>query len=448
MRPVGVGTGTGALVYAYTGAGGSVLVVTAQNDADLFEGVAMLLDEDRLIQEKNSYAFVPSGSAEIMIRNLAISDLIENGDTIKSITNQDGIDFVGPFHQEKTVYLPLSGGFVLGEGGKVELKMRYSDNLDFDRSLVTVYWGDTPVASRKLDREKTSLDVFSFLMPSDVVGTHAASIKIAFDLEIKELYCTKRADQMPWAYVSGESTLYLPAGSGSTYDLALRPYPFQRLSYFNSLAVVVPDRMSDAEYALFGRLAALFGSGASPYGNLGVWYASSYPAQTENRNVILLGTWLDNVQIRALNDLLSFKYSEEGNRFESNQQILLSEDYSTSIAVLQLIRSPWQEGRAILVASAPNDTALTQIDRFSSVAENTWAFAGDAFLIDSELETRSYRFLEELTLEKATLQERLQEHKEALLFTLISTGSMFLILVAVLLILLRYRRNRREEEKK
>ena len=74
--------------------------------------------------------------------------------------------------------------------------------------------------------------------------------------------------------------------------------------------------------------------------------------------------------------------------------------------------------------------------------------AGDAFLIDRDLETKSFRFLKDEPVEKATLRERLEVHRDAVLFTLVSTSAMLMILIAVVLILLRYRRNRREEEKK
>ena len=438
----------GAFVYLYGQQGAYVMVVTAARAEDLTEAAFMLLDSERVSQEKYDWTFVPAGAANIVIANRSQSALIENGETIKSVTNQNGINFIGPFHQVSTIYLPFSGGFVLGEGGKVELKMRYSDNLDFDRSMVTVYWGDTPVASKKLDRDKATLDTFSFMMPSDVVGTHAASIKIAFDLEIKELYCTKRADEMPWAYVSGESTLYFPAGNASVYDLSLRPYPFQRLGLFNSLAVVVPDEIDEIEYAVFGRIAALMGADVSPYGTISVWYASHFPKENQNVNVIALGTWQDNAFLRAINDQLNFPFTEEGTRFASNSQLLLSERYAAEICVLQYIRSPYQEGRAVLAVCAPDSQVLSQLDRYAAVQENTWSLAGDAFLIDRDLETKSFRFLKENAIEKATLRDRLEKNRDAILFTIISTSVMFLMLIAIILILLRYRRNRREEEKK
>ena len=438
----------GAVVFEYEKDGWYVIVVTAVDEKDLSEGACLLIDEDRISQEKYSWAFVPAGSAQTVINNSTLSSLIENGETIKGITNQNGINFIGPFHQESTIYLPFSGGFVLGEGGKIDIKMRYSDNLDFDRSLVTLYWGDTPVASKKLSHEFADNDTFSFLMPADVVGTHADSIKITFDLEIQELYCTKRADQVPWAYVSGDSTFYLPSGFSSTYDLALRPYPFQVLGLYNNLVVVVPDAMSDTEYALFGRMAALTGTNISPYGSMHVKFVSNFTLETENSNIILIGTWEDNAVIQALNDRLSFKFEDEGARFAGNDQLLLSRRYAEEISVLQIIRHPYQDKRAILVVSAPDDKALSLVDRFSAVQENTWSFAGDAFIIDSDLETKNYRFLEDLPKEKLTLQERMLQHKDAVLFTLISTTTMLILFIGALIILLRYRRNVIEENKK
>ena len=438
----------GAIIYEYENDGRAILVLTSENPECLSEGAALLMDEDRVTQEKSNWAYIPAGAAEQVVMNRSLSSLIEDGETIEGITDYEGLSFIGPFHQEQTIYLPFSGGFILGEGGKIDLRLRYSDNLDFDRSLITVYWGDKPVASKKLEKDKCDSDTFSFMMPSDAVGTHAASIKIAYDLEVKDQYCTKRADEMPWGYVSGDSVLYLPVGASSTYDLSLRPYPFQQLGSFNNLAIVIPDSMSDTEYAMFGRIAALLGSNVSPYGDLKIWAASRYPAETENRHVVALGTYRSNEFIQKINNRLSFKYSESGDCFLSNEQLILGDRYSREMAVLQIIRSPWQKGRAILTVSAVDDTSLSSIERFASVQENTWTLAGDAFLIDRDLETKHYRFLKDEAVHQASLRERIAQNKNAILFTLISTFAMILILAAILIVAFRFRKNKAEEEKK
>ena len=98
--------------------------------------------------------------------------------------------------------------------------------------------------------------------------------------------------------------------------------------------------------------------------------------------------------------------------------------------------------------SGADDKALSLADRFAAVLSNTWSFAGDTFIIDSDLETKSFRFLEELPVQELTLKERVEQHRDAVLFTLISTAAMLILFIGALIILLRYRRNVTEEEKK
>ena len=45
-------------------------------------------------------------------------------------------------------------------------------------------------------------------------------------------------------------------------------------------------------------------------------------------------------------------------------------------------------------------------------------------------------------------KEELEQNRDAVLFTLVSTLAMFLILITIIIVLLRYRKNRREEEKR
>ena len=82
------------------------------------------------------------------------------------------------------------------------------------------------------------------------------------------------------------------------------------------------------------------------------------------------------------------------------------------------------------------------------VQENTWSFAGDAFIIDRNLETKQFTFLQDQPVEPAGLRERFEAHRDEIIFTLISTSAMLILLIAVLIILIRFRRNRREEAKK
>ena len=415
-----------------------ILLITSENEDCLAEAAIMLLDESRVSQEKDSVAFVKAGSAQKVIESSQSSDMIAGRYTLDALMDS-GLSFVGPFHQKGDIYLPFSGGYVLADSGKMVLKFRYSKNLDFRRSMITVYWGDIPVASKKLTLENADGDELTFTMPQDVVGTYAGKISIAFDLELPELFCTPRMDEMPWAYVTEESVFYLPVGAGSNYNLAQRPYPFEISSEFNHLLVVIPDEISSEELNTLGELIALYGENISPYGELNVKKAGNFKKEEDKDNhIITIGNYTDNSFIRELNDQLYFAYNDTGDAFSSNDQLVLSENYAKNIATLQLLYSPYTEKRAILVAAALDDRTTGFLREFISDDENAWDLEKDTVLIDSDLEVKTYESAQERKEEKQPiLKNMMEENKEAAVFTVVSTAIMLLLLLTAILIFIR-----------
>lgn len=428
---------TTAMVHYLQEDGVDTLLITSDSGEALEEAAMMLMDESRVSQEKTGTAFVREHAADA-IRAQTGGTLEAGRMTLDSLTDS-GMYFVGPFHQQGDIYLPFSGGYVLAESGMIDLKFRYSENLDFERSVVTVFWGDVPVSSKRLSRENAGGDTLSFTMPSDVVGTYAGKITIAFDLELPDLFCTPRMDEMPWAYVTGDSTFYLPVGAGGSYTLSQRPYPFEVSSRFNELDVVIPENISAAELNTLGRVIALYGEQPSPYGSLSVSYADAMTAQ-ENKtgNLIVIGTHSDNSLIRALNEHLSFRYSDTGSNFLSNDAMVLSDQYARDVATLQMFPSPYADGRAVLVAGTLDDAGMQNLGSFLRSAENVWKLGKDTALVDSNLELRTFELAEKKSAVSTPILKRmLDTNRETTIFTLAANGMMVLLLLAGILILIR-----------
>lgn len=413
-----------------------VLLVTSDSGDALVEAAVLLMDDTRVRQEKGSVAFVRA-DASAGIRAQMTGTLKSGRMTLDSLMDS-GLSFVGPFHQEGDIYLPFSGGYVLAESGMVDLKFRYSENLDFDRSLITVYWGDVPVSSKRLTKENAGGDTLSFTMPEDVVGTYAGKITIAFDLELVDLFCTPRMDEMPWAYVTSDSSFYLPVGAGGNYTLSQRPYPFEVSSQFSDLNVVIPGNVSAAELDALGRIIALYGEDPSPYGKLRVTYADSMTEEDKSSNLIVIGNYGDNSMIRELNGSLNFRYSDTGSNFLGNEAMVLSDSYAGDISTLQLFPSPYTDDRAVLVVGALDDEGMQNLRQFLGDARNVWKLEKDTVLIDGEGSVRSFEMSQKKT-ETATpiLKRMMDSNREAAVFTLVSTAVMLLFLLAAILILIR-----------
>ncbi len=446
-QSLGADLSTQALVHFYVDGGVETLLITSDSGEALTEAAMMLMDESRVSQEKTSTAFVHENAADSI--RAQIGSTLEAGRMTLDSLLDSGLSFVGPFHQEGDIYLPFSGGYVLAESGMVDLKFRYSENLDFDRSMITVYWGDIPVSSKRLTKENAGGDTLSFTMPDDVVGTYAGKITIAFELELPDLFCTPRMDEMPWAYVTSDSSFYLPVGTGSSYTFGQRPYPFEVSSRFNELNVVIPEHITPAELNTLGRVIALYGEQPSPYGDLRVTYANdliqeldehgtSITKEHKNDNLIVIGTYADNSMIRELNQNLSFRYSDTGSNFLSSDAMVLSDHYAREIATMQIFPSPYADGRAVLVVGALDDTGMQNLHSFLSQASSTWKMEKDTILIDSDQQIRTFELAEKRTNTSTPILKRmLESNQETAIFTLVATGVMVLLLLIFILILIR-----------
>ena len=426
-----------ALVYFFRDEGVDTLLITSDSGEALTEAAAMLMDDDRVTQEKTDLAFVRENAAD-SIRAQIGSSLAAGRISLDSLLDS-GLSFIGPFRQAGDIYLPFSGGYVLADSGMVDLKFRYSENLNFERSMITVYWGNVPVSSKRLTRENAGGDTLSFTMPQDVVGTYAGKITIAFDLELPDLFCTPRMDEMPWAYVTGDSSFYLPVGAGGSFSLSQRPYPFEVSSRFNELNVVIPEHITAAELDTLGRVVALYGEQPSPYGSLSVSYADAMTArQSKPGNLLVVGTYADNSMIRELNGSLGFRYSANGVSFLSNDAMVLSDRYSSGVAAMQLFPSPYADGRAVLVVGALDDTGMQNLRSFLSDSENVWKLEKDTALVDSDLELHTFQLAQKKSsVPTPILKRMLESNREATIFTLVAVGAMALFLLAGILILIR-----------
>lgn len=428
------------------GSGNPLLLVTSRNEDCLIEASYMLMDTDRVSQEKSNTAKVAHGSADVAVNSTSLSKMVAGNYTVGDIMGS-GMTFIGPFHQEQLIYLPFSEDYFLSDAGKVTLNFRYSENLDFTRSLVSVYWGNVPVASKKLEKEKATGDEITFAMPADVVGTTTGAIRIAFDLEIEDMICTPRSEQMPWAYVSNESILYLPASTGIVLTFDLKPSPFRTDGKFNDMMLVISDKPTSKELNLYAQIIGMYGDGVDPYGGLYVKRASEFSEKDADYNIIVVGTYDNNVLLRSLNDSLHFAYDSDGKGFVSNEQLILSEGYSEGVAIMQLLESPYAQNRGILAVTGADNTTLRAVETFMRDEKLRFSLTKDCVIIDSDLDTKSYEFINAMSeVKEPTLLGSLTQNRQSVLFTMVATSVMLMLLIAVIIILIRIRMYNRKKE--
>jgi hypothetical protein len=426
--------------------GNPLLMITSTKDECLSEAAFMLMDENRVSQEKSNIASVNLGSADKAVNSTALSQMVAGNYTIGNIIGS-GLTFVGPFHQEQMIYLPFSEDYFLSDAGKVTLNFRYSENLDFNRSLITVYWGGIPVASKKLQKENAVGDELTFSMPTDIVGTTTGAITIAFDLEIQDMVCTPRQDEMPWAYVSDESVLYLPASTGIVLTFDMKPSPFRTDGKFNDLMLVVSDKPTTKELNLYAQIIGMYGDGVDPYGSLLVRRVSEFSKDDSDYNIITLGTYKNNTLLKSLNDKLYFSYTSDGSKFNSNEQLILSDHYAGKIAMLQLLESPFATNRGVLAVTGVDEDTLSYVEELMRDYKLRYSLSKDCVIVDGDLETKAFQFITKVTkLEEPSVIGSLSQNKKSIVFTVLATSVMLMLLIAITIMLIRIRIYNKKKE--
>lgn len=444
---------TGALLQLVKDGEREYLLVVSREREALLEAAQLLSDAGRVTQLHGRSAYVSVGEASAFIEAGTLSALAVEGQyTFKDMLGH-GASFVGPFHQTATIYLPVPEDYALSSEGKFSFHIRYSENLDWDRSLMTVYWGNNlPLYSRQLTREGAYGTTVAFSVPADAVGVAGTYLTITFDLEVKDLDCTPRQLDMPWAYIAEDSVLYLPQGERAGLSLSNRPAPFQRNSRMDNVLVVLPDVPDAEDLNLCGRAVAMLGAGSDPYGKLRAIRADFFNASTDGDwNLILVGKPSSNRMIANLNSSLHFKYSEDLTRYESNEKLILNEAYAREVGVIQLLVSPYSVNRVMLVLSAPESAGIKALTERISSDKLRWALTKEAVLVDAHGQASSYQFT---TTRMASSEQKaptftrvVMENREPLILLLTGLGSMLIVLIGLLIIALRARRyNRGKKE--
>ena len=189
---------------------------------------------------------------------------------------------------------------------------------------------------------------------------------------------------------------------------------------------------------MYAQIIGMYGDGVDPYGTFYVKRSREFSTSDADYNIITAGVYAENALLRELNPNLYFPYENEGANFASNERLILSEQYSKEIAILQLLQSPFATNRGVLAVTGANAETLQTVTEFMRDYEKRYSLSKDCVIIDSEFETKDYQFISTLAEEQEpTLLSGLSENQQSLIFTVVATSVMLMILIAVILVLIR-----------
>lgn len=405
-----------------------LISIISNSETELESAIKFLMNKDIYGQVSSSSTFVNSKL-----------DLDKEIKPISSIITLDelGISEMkveGLFRKEVKIGYALPKNKKLSPGDKLELNLRYSENLDFDRSLFTAYINDTPIGSKKLEREKANNDNISIVIPKDVLNTSYLEIKLAYDLNLKGVECEKNQHEQPWGLVTGDSYIQINSRNTNEFYFNNYPAPFVQDWDINDTMFIVPDNLPSKDLTALGNMANLMGKGMRyNLGKIGAVSIGNLKDEHKDNNIIVYGTPNNNKLIKELNNSLWFKYDKDWSKFLSNEKLYLMDDYAKNIATFQLDYSSYSNGKFMLVLTSPNEELLTKSLVYLGKETEVYKLYGDGVVVDIDGNVRNFKYKES---EESPIYEQLKGLEDGEKTLLIILGLIFgFIIVATVLYL-------------
>ncbi|MBC2016770.1 cellulose biosynthesis cyclic di-GMP-binding regulatory protein BcsB [Listeria seeligeri] len=421
---------TQALFQVVTAGNTNTLVVTSKSNAALKKAGKLIANQNYLSQlGTNSKWLTTDEKIDTPANNVdKNTKLTTSGDKIKGIG-----------HVTQDYFISMPANRSASTGTEVSLDFRYAQNLDFEHSLVTILVNGKPIGSQKLSAKKANGDKVTFQIPSDLNVKGDFSVTVAFDLVLTNNYCGFISDsEIPWAYITPESTINLNTTEETDLLFEQYPYPFVADGDFNNAMVVVPDKLTTEDTDSLANIFNLLGRfHDGNRGSLTAVHAKNWDKAKKDANVIAVGTMNNNPVIKNANDDLYFQYDKTGSYFLSNEKISIEKNYGKGLGSVQLIKS---EGMQILAVTGPGTTQTELGSELIASKANLAEIYGDGAIVDNDNTIHSYRFKKAADTQDESFGTKISNNKEVTVFGAFALLTVVLLGVAVLLILRKYRR--------
>ena len=426
-----------ALIALVKNGSQNILLITGDNADALVCAARLIANKDRMSQLDFTSKPVQAGYT-VDTTEAAVSDY-------KSITDT-GTYVKGAFRQSADFYIRYPENRLLSSGSEVSLDIRYSENLDFDRSLVTLYINDEPVGSKKLSRDLANGDTVTLPIPTDLNVSGSFTLTASFDLEIKDLVCTPRATETPWAFVANTSMIKLNSIDNPYLLFDSYPTPFIWDGAFNDVALVIPDSPDSADFAVVSSLFKTMGRYLTGNrGTLTVMRAQE-AENLDGYNVIMVGTASRNPAIQKLNDSLFFRFNEDGSAINSNEKKAIDPQYSAQFGTAQLIYSPYSTNKkAILVLSGVTDEGMLRSAAYLGTVEKLWEVYGDGYIADGN-NVYSFGFKDDNNKE-LSFADNFAARTDLQQLIIIVGAFGLIIIIALVIVIIKYRKVKKNDKK-
>lgn len=368
-----------------------VFMIVSDDGDRLLQAVKALNNDDIKAQMSGNY-FELKPDIEAEIKEQKRDDYIYLTDL-----GMNGIEVKGSNLQVANLGLRIPANQMLAEEASINLRLRYSDNIDYEKSVISVYVNGIPIGSEKLERDKRDLHIAKFSLPESLRRSNYFDVRIVFELIPAGIIdCERYLASVPWAYIIEDSHYFFPTQERKLMLLNNLPFPFSKNDNLDSVAIVMPDKPSKDDLIIAGKIAELTGVGLkSNFGVISVTNGSEFSEKSyRNNNLIIFGTPQENTAIKSINDHLWFKFNKNFTEVLSNEKIQLVPETSATASFFELKKSPYDDQKGMMTITSMNKESIIKAIEYLKDSKRS-LLTGDAAIITPNDDLLNFRFQKE-----------------------------------------------------
>jgi len=251
------------------------------------------------------------------------------------------------------------------QDGTIDLVYYHSGLLDYGFSSFTVELNNQVIASAVFSKESEQQAILPVKIPAGMLRFGENRLTISSRM-LTTTSCDATGFSDPWLTVSDQTKFHLPATAGANSDssllLDLKSYPdlFMTQSDLGDVAFVL-SKANPATWKIAGQMAYNLGRTANPLiSNLQLVYAEDVPQQVLSENsLIVIGKSSTVPLLSEINDQLPAPFDiASDTASESGMQIVYRIPNGMSVGYLELLGSPYNAEKPILVLAGNNDEGV------------------------------------------------------------------------------------------
>ncbi|NOZ72336.1 MAG: cellulose biosynthesis cyclic di-GMP-binding regulatory protein BcsB [Chloroflexi bacterium] len=335
------------------------VMLVSGNSVDAVNKAAQAVSSGKLfIYENPSLIYV--ADVQLLVKTLPIVEDFSFQDLGYPTETLTGIGV------DSTEYLfYVSKDQVSTEDGYIDLIYYHSGLLDYGISSFSVALNDQVIASTAFSEESVRLSNMRITLPAGLLRFGENRLVISAKMQ-PEYSCDTTGFSDPWLTISNQSGFHIPVALTDSFAglklLDLKFYPDLMLTHsdLGDVAFVLP-RADLESWNIAARLAFGLGQTANPMiSDLSVAYADDVPQKVRSeRSLIVVGKASTLPLLVELNESLPAPFDFKNDTASERQmQIIYRIPPGVSVGYLELLASPFNPQKAILVVAGNDDTGL------------------------------------------------------------------------------------------